>query len=185
MMFLAKEIYRILTETTSHNFSDKAAVGEIALDHDLEEVLTGDLSSLLKRALEGIQPGIYKQAVDQLCIDFSDEAQEVLEQIEAKKRAAQGSIIEFCLKFADILEALLYAMDYAVGARRDSAIKDIAEQMILKWQAAELSWPKMSWANLYQFVFELVPEHCPPPKTIMVECAEPTFVSAYPRDGED
>lgn len=149
---------------------------ELALDHDFEELFGGDMYALLKQAIEAIEPGVYEQAVDSLTDTISPAAKSVLHQIEAKNRAAAGTVVKFCVKLADLLESLMYLNDYGTGPRKAWAIDQISGRLRGYVAAYMMKEPRLKWSAVQQILHGMCPEQFSVPVD---------YHSPYPREGED
>lgn len=119
---LAMDLYDFVT-TTPHNAFDRDSVSKWALDHDLDEVFTGDIPSTAKDKLEMISPGIMhklKEAVLQNTVPGAC----------AEIRGVKESVAYSIVKIADIVEAILFITRYAVSKTEGEAVRAYLEDKL-------------------------------------------------------
>lgn len=116
VILIAQACYDYMENGVPHNSYDRIAITSFAGIHDILEVLSGDIDSIFKQALNAAFPGVYDATVKAVA-DSRDDAADLRRTIMAEERAAKGSIVEVIVKIADLLEAILFLKAY--GTNRD------------------------------------------------------------------
>ena len=126
---------------------DQVLLYELALTHDLSEIVTGDMPSPIKRALrdhfEG-QPSPIDQLEAAICPDAA----------ELEHRAKQTHLYAI-LKLADILDALVVIQQEGKGSARDAIAKERLGAFELLVEHSQAKHPQFDWQAAHE-VRELV-----------------------------
>lgn len=154
VMMLATAIYDHMEGGVPHNSDDRDAIITYSLMHDLHEVMSGDINSVFKRAMEAVQPGVYQAALKGMA-KHRIGPQEMLNQADRVERAVKGSVVEAVVKIADLLEAVLFIFDYGSSSQRMaqiavSIVEDIHKHV--KACSVDHQLVRYDWARVQEFV---------------------------------
>ncbi len=125
---------------------------ELALTHDLSEIVTGDMPSPIKRALRqhfSGQPSPIDQLERAICPDAA-------EREDQAKQADQAFLYHF-LKLADILDALVVIQQEGKGSARISISQERGQAFDALVEKASQAFPHLNWRGA-QEVRQLVCE---------------------------
>jgi 5'-deoxynucleotidase YfbR-like HD superfamily hydrolase len=131
---IALAIHDYMVNGVPHNSHDRTAIASRSMTHDIFEILSGDLDSIFKIALESRYPGAYQTVIDELAT-HRPVSSELYTAVAGEERAAKGTIVEAIVKLADFVEALLFIQVYGTNnAHTQWTRDDILEKM---WQKLE------------------------------------------------
>lgn len=103
---LATHLYDTLYPTP-HNSFGRELVQRWAMLHDVDEVLTGDIPSTVKKMLEEVSPGIMDKFTNRLLVG--------LPLVAATRSGIRSTVEGIVVKVADNVEAILYLLDDGMG----------------------------------------------------------------------
>lgn len=103
---LATHLYDTLFPIPHNSFA-RELLSRWAMLHDVDEVLTGDMPSTVKRLLEEVAPGVMGRFQDRLLVD--------LPLVAETRNGIRNTLEEVLVKIADNVEAILYLQDDGMG----------------------------------------------------------------------
>lgn len=113
---LALDLYDFLMGDVSHNSFDREATARWAMNHDLDEVFTGDIPSNIKPILNKISPGATVRLKEEVL-------QNTIPDACAEIRGVHDSVPYHIVKIVDIVEAILFVTRYAVSKIEGETIR--------------------------------------------------------------
>lgn len=119
---LTTDLCNVLFET-SHNSFDIAAAMRWALNHDLDEVFTGDIPSTIKPILNRISPGATVRLKEEVL-------QNTVPGAIGEMRGVMDSVAYDLVKITDILEAILFITRYAVNKSEGETVRTYLEKKV-------------------------------------------------------
>lgn len=154
---IAQAMYSYVEDGAPHNSFEKIQIGAFAMVHDMMEILSGDLDSIFKMAMEAVYPGAIDKVVTSMGARRLDVSAGLQDTISSMERATRGTIVEAIVKLSDMVEALLYLDMYGTNQRHKQQVRDnILERM---WQKLEKYKKTQSygltpdkWARVEQFI---------------------------------
>lgn len=120
---------------------DQVLLYELALTHDLSEIVTGDMPSPIKRALRshfGGQPSPIDQLEAAICPDAA----------ELELRAKQTHLYAV-LKLADILDALVVIQQEGKGQAREAIATERLSAFTALVEASQAKHPEFDWQGAH------------------------------------
>ena len=125
---------------------------ELALTHDLSEIVTGDMPSPIKRALKAHFQGT-QSPIDTLERAICPDAA----RLEDEAKQPEQAYLYRILKLADILDALVVINQEGKGSAREAISKERGEAFDELVAHASKEFPELNWAGA-QEVRSLVSE---------------------------
>lgn len=151
---IALAIHDYMEDGTPHNSYDRVAIASRSMTHDIVEILSGDLDSIFKIALETRFPGVYATVVKELALVRPD-ANELYTSVAAEERASKGTIVEAIVKLADFVEALLFINIYGTNNAHTQWTRDnILERLWLKLEEYKRAHAlqRYNWVRVEMFL---------------------------------
>jgi 5'-deoxynucleotidase YfbR-like HD superfamily hydrolase len=137
---LALSLYDFMQNGTSHNRFDRESVMMWAIDHDMDEIESGDMPSPLKREMEKLFPKAMDAAVDNMMINK-------LPSFVSRRRGVKDSYPYDVVKVADKLEEVLYNHKHGYDRRARDALVDGLYLLRDRLQHAEKAHPRYDWGR--------------------------------------
>lgn len=131
-----------------HNSFEREACSRWALEHDLDEVFTGDLPSPIKAILNRIHPGI-TVALKEEVMRKVPSAQSMLRSID------KGSVPYQIVAVVDIVEALLYLRRYAIDREVMLPVKHYLEGKLADASGLLGAQPRVEKSRLIHWLTEV------------------------------
>lgn len=126
--------------TVPHNSLEQRLLWELALTHDLHEVLTGDIPSPLKESSPELG----------VVIDAAEE--KARRTIGVLSLAPHRATVAGCvLRIADCAEALLFMFQNG-GLDRPSVLEDVRRRFLRVLEAAPKAHPSLDWTEVKRVV---------------------------------
>lgn len=120
---VALAMYDFLEDGTPHNSFDRIQIASFAMVHDIFEILTGDLDSVFKDAMRAQYPGAVN-TIETTMAQGRRDTSKLHDTVAAIERAAKGSVVEYIVKLADMVEALIYLATYGTNTRHAQSVRD-------------------------------------------------------------
>jgi 5'-deoxynucleotidase YfbR-like HD superfamily hydrolase len=153
VLILSISLYEFMENGTSHNKFDRESLMLWAIDHDMDEIETGDMPSTFKRALEELYPGAMNRVINDLMATK-------LPSFGARKRGVVGSYPYDLVKIADKLEELLYNRRHGYDKKAQEAMADGMFLLRDRLLQAEQNHPRYDWKRtriwLEYFLLEIM-----------------------------
>jgi hypothetical protein len=147
---LARDLYGHMTQI-NHNSFEHDGVLMWALEHDLDEVQSGDLPSTVKDVLEEISPGITKQLKERLLHDAR------LTSVAGRMRGLANTYAAIVVKIADIAESIIFISRYALNPAEGLLVRAYLQGKLLDVLAdAEKRYPVAEWRRAREWLEELL-----------------------------
>jgi 5'-deoxynucleotidase YfbR-like HD superfamily hydrolase len=128
----------ILTEATSGDQSDldMLALYKWSLHHDVLEVVTGDLNTLIKIKMRLIFGEASIDSVEsEVCEDYT------------KLKACTPPLIKDIVKMADLIEAHRFLKLESIGSHSHNVANKILEAMVVHGKMLMITYPHLQWEN--------------------------------------
>lgn len=138
VLIYAMSLYKFMQQDTPHNTYDWFSLVEWAIDHDMDEILSGDIPAPMKAALEKVAPG----AVDAASSDLMAIK---LPSYTLRKMSSAGSYPYDLVKIADKLEEVLYNFAHGYDERAADALNDGLRLLRERLLKAEKAHPRYNW----------------------------------------
>lgn len=140
VLVLALSLFDFMQGATSHNSFDRMSLVEWAIDHDMDEIETGDIPADFKRAVEALAPGKVDQAIENAMAVK-------MPSYTARKRGVKDSYPYDVVKIADKLEEILYNKKYGRDERAHAALVDALPLLRQRLLKAEKAHPRYDWVR--------------------------------------
>lgn len=151
---LVQDLYEVM-EDLNHNTFEKESTMMWAMIHDVEEVYTGDIPSVLKDILEKLSPGITTKLKEHVLA-------EKLPTVATRMRGIKGTLPDYYVKIADCVEAVLYARRYCTDLNRKAEVINYLdtklEQVV---EDVEKRYRSIPWDRCREWIRQVL-DHEPP-----------------------
>lgn len=140
VLILALSLYNFMQGNVPHNSTDLISLLNWAIEHDMDEIVTGDLPADLKAELEKVAPGRFDEAVSNIMSRPNR-----LPTYGTHKAAMHGSYPYDLVKIADKLEEVLYNKRHGYEERATYALNDGLRLLRERLLGAEKRHPRYDW----------------------------------------
>lgn len=135
---LALDLYDHLF-TVEHNSFERDSIGRLALLHDIDEVITGDIPSTVKAFLDTLSSGITAKMKETIMAKH-------FPTLGASLRGMERTFGYLIVKIADNVEAMLYLEQYGrEGVNRDKVYDSRLEFINMTLEHAEKTYTSINW----------------------------------------
>jgi 5'-deoxynucleotidase YfbR-like HD superfamily hydrolase len=143
-------LYDALENETNHNTVERTAFSEFLLIHDLPEIMTGDLPTTVKSTLNELCPG---------AIEAIENRHYNTHGLLSSERIAGGvtnTYLESLWKIADILEAMLYLMEWSPSSVNPSVHKSLDDKICDILAKAKAKHTDKNWDKILPVMKEVI-----------------------------
>lgn len=148
----ALAMYDYMENGTSHNSSDRADIAALAMTHDLFEIISGDLDSVFKMAMDARFPGLLATVEQGMATQRADSSA-LYDAVSSQQRASKNTIVAAVVKLADLVEALIYVDTYGTNQKHRQHVFDhILVKMWEKYETYTKQFPGYAWSRVEEFI---------------------------------
>jgi 5'-deoxynucleotidase YfbR-like HD superfamily hydrolase len=140
VLILSISLYEYMQNDVSHNKFDRESLMLWAIDHDMDEIETGDMPTPFKAEIEKLAPGVTHEALDNLMINR-------LPSFVSRRRGMKGSYPYDVVKIADKLEEVLYNKTHGYTLRAQYALVEGLRLIRSRLLQAEKAHPRYDWGR--------------------------------------
>lgn len=138
VLIYSMSLYKFMQQETPHNTFDWFSLVEWAIDHDMDEIMSGDMPAPMKAAIEAVSPGAVEAASANMMATK-------LPSYTIRKNASAGSYPYDIVKIADKLEEVLYNKAHGHDWRAADALTDGLRLLRERLLKAEKAHPRYDW----------------------------------------
>ena len=150
---LARDLYNAM-EDVNHNSFEQDSVFLWALEHDVEEVASGDIPSTVKDVLEELSPGITDKLKERLLNDMG------LQTVASKMRVLKNTYSATIVKIADIVESVIFIKRYALHPTDSSRVRGHLNNKLTEvFHTAHTRFPTVNWDRAYDWIRKVYAEY--------------------------
>ncbi len=148
-MYLVWVLTRAFARAANFSYSDCGLAESWALEHDVPEVITGDLATPVKRALREAVP--HDDPIRRIELALSDSYREL--HAKTKDRAWVYDLV----KLADVFEAVLFLHTEGMGPHAKRVEADLWADFHERLGKCAVDWKHMNfnWINIYDIANDL------------------------------
>lgn len=146
---LAISLYDFMQYPVPHNSFDRESAFMWALDHDMDEIRSGDIPAPIKIEVERLAPGVLDQAVENMMSSS-------LPTYLTRKRGVKNSYPYDLVKIADKVEEVRYNNEHGYDEKADAALVDGLRLLGERFRAARGRHPRYDWDRAATWVDHLL-----------------------------
>jgi len=125
---------------------DKIALMDWSLNHDVPEVITGDIATPMKKMIRSMCP---EDPFDIL-------ERQLSEKYSMAKDAVTGNYLESVVKMADIMDGIIFLDTEGLGEHAEYVKKHLLESLTKHVKIAIARWPVYDWLEVPAMLTELI-----------------------------